>query len=158
MLIFTRNPLASNVYVWQNSFDVQLQIYTVTWRFQKTKRNVNWRLHFPLKCHLYVTCLEVRVISNFNMSIDVWFFFFTSHTTSETLIAHGNWLAFFVGASFCMSNVKKLAKTLLKIYIACQVGRDKIVQIKLLPNFWEQLSQQGMDTRNCVMISIIESE
>jgi hypothetical protein len=57
-----------------------------------------------------------------------------------------------------MSKVKKLAKTLLKIYIACQVGRDKIVQIKLLPNFWEQLSQQGMDTRNCVMISIIESE
>ena len=47
--------------------------------FSKTKRNVNWHLHCLLKCHLNVTCLIMRVISICKVSIDVWFFSFTSH-------------------------------------------------------------------------------
>jgi hypothetical protein len=30
--------MSSNVYVWQISFDIQLQIQSVTWRFRKQKR------------------------------------------------------------------------------------------------------------------------
>ena len=61
-----------SVYVWQVSFDAQLQIQSVTWRFQKQKWIFNWHLHFLLKYHLNVTSLVVRVISISNVSIDVW--------------------------------------------------------------------------------------
>jgi hypothetical protein len=42
--------------------------------FSKTKMNVNWHLHFQLKCHLNVICLVVRVISICKVLINMWFF------------------------------------------------------------------------------------
>jgi len=53
------------------SFDVQLQIRSVTWRFfQKIKMNVNWHIHFTLKCHLKFglqNILETNTLNNQNM-------------------------------------------------------------------------------------------
>ena len=40
------------MYVWQISFDVQLQFQSVMWRFQNKNKNVNWHIYFISKCHL----------------------------------------------------------------------------------------------------------
>ena len=92
--------------VWQISFDIQLQIQSVTWRFQKHKRKVNQHLHSLLKCHLHVTCLGVRVISISNMSIDVWFFSSRVTLHVKLYIMRVNRRAFHFCASFAcqMSN------------------------------------------------------
>ena len=102
--------LGSNVYVWQISFDVPLQIQSVMQRFQKQKMYVNWHLHFLLKCHLNVTCLIVWAISIFKVSIDVWFFFLTSHTTCQNLNCACRLMCILFLCKFLLSNVKNLQK------------------------------------------------
>ena len=70
------------VYVWQILFDVQLQIQSVTWRFQKRKRVTSTfsskmlsRYHTPNSmCHFNFQSVTWSVV-----------FFFTSHTTRQNL-------------------------------------------------------------------------
>ena len=66
------------------NFDIQLQI-KVSCDIPKTKTRISSHLHLTLKYHLNVTCLVVRVISIWNLSIDVPFVFFTSHMTCHNL-------------------------------------------------------------------------
>ena len=102
---------ASNVYVWQISIDVQLQIQSVTWHFQKQKwMYVNWHLHFLLQCHLNVTCFVVRVISISKVLINVWFFSSQVTLRVEIQIVRVNWRAIYFCATFCVSNAKNLQK------------------------------------------------
>ena len=88
--------------------------------FSKTKINVNWHLHFHLKCHLNVVCLVVRVISIFKVSIDAWVFSFTSHTTCQNLNYVCQLMCNFILFKFLHVKCQKLAKTLSKIHTAQQ--------------------------------------
>ena len=117
------------MYVWQISFDVQLQNQSVIkcvclanfiWRstsiqsvivtFSKTKMNGNSHLHFLLQCHLNVTCLVVLVILISKVSIDV-VFFFTNHFICQILNrACPLTCILFLGASICVSNIKNFVK------------------------------------------------
>ena len=74
--------ILSIVYVWQLSFNFKYKVYVTFWT---TQMNVNQHLHSILKCHLNVTCLVVHVVSISNVSIDMRFFSFTSHTTCQIL-------------------------------------------------------------------------
>ena len=88
--------------------------------FSKTNMNINWHLHFLLKCHLNVTCLVAHVIPISKVSIDVWFICFTSHTTCQILnyACQLTWILFL--CKFLCVKCQKLAKTLLKIYTASE--------------------------------------
>ena len=104
-----------SVYVWQISCDIQLQIQSVMWYFRKQEMNVNWHLHFLLKCHLNVTWLVVCPISNSDVSIDVWFF--SSQVTFQIVCV--NWCAFSFLFFLCTClwvNCQKLARTLSKLH------------------------------------------
>lgn len=85
--------------------------------FFKKKRNVNWHLHFRLKCFLDVNCLVIFVISVANVSIDMWvLFYFTSHTTRQFLncawqLTSKSFVSYYLFVqSFCMWNAKNLQK------------------------------------------------
>ena len=62
--------------VWWTNF-----IWRSTWNskchvtFSNTKMNINWHLHFLLKCHHNVTCLVVHDMSICKVSIDMCGFF-----------------------------------------------------------------------------------
>ena len=75
----------SSVYVWQISFDVQLQIQSVTWRSQKQKR---------ISLHIYIFLQKMPPRShmpshtcqfNFQSVNRPLVFLFTSHTTCQNL-------------------------------------------------------------------------
>ena len=106
-----------SVYVWQTSFDVQLQIQSVTWCFQKQKWTSRDICVLFLKCHMNVTCLIVFVISIYEVSIDMWFSVlyqsdYMSHSKSCLSIdVHFN------VCQFLRVKCHKLAKTLSKIDI-----------------------------------------
>ena len=48
--------------------------------------NVNGRLRFLLNCHLIVTCLVVRVIISFEVTIDIKKFLHKSHYMSKFVL------------------------------------------------------------------------
>ena len=73
-------------------------------------RNKNDVYIFFLKCHLNVICLVVRVISICKVSIDVWFFFFTSQTTCQSINYACQIDVHFIFVSFCVSNIKNLQR------------------------------------------------
>jgi hypothetical protein len=106
----------SNVYVWQISFDIELQIQNVTCRFQ-IKLSVNWHLHFLLRCHLNVTCLVIRAISICEVPTYMWFILHKSHycQKSELCVSIDMHFNYFC-ESFGVSNWKKLAETLWQIH------------------------------------------
>ena len=66
-----------------------------------------------MECHLNVTCLVVLVISISNVSNGyvIFFFLHKSHLMSISRLCVSIDVHFFVGASFCASNVKTLSKT-----------------------------------------------
>ena len=78
----------ANLYVSRISFDVQLQIQGVTWRFGKKKKKrklwIDIYILFQSVTSI-LSCLVVCIISNFNVSIDAWFVFFTSHSSCQIL-------------------------------------------------------------------------
>ena len=63
--------------------------------FSKTKMNVNWHLHFLLKCHFNITCLVIRVISISKVSIHAWFFLQKSHSMSNSKLCMSMDMHFF---------------------------------------------------------------
>ena len=67
-------------FIWRSTSNPKCHV-----TFSSTKMNVSWHLHFLLKCYMNATCLVVRVISISQVSIDVWIFFFMSHTTCQNL-------------------------------------------------------------------------
>ena len=108
--------LGSMCYVWCSTSNPKCHV-----TFSGTEMNVNWHLHFLLRCHLNATCLVMRVISICTVSIDVWFFsFHKSHCMSESKSCVSSDVRFVFFASFCMSDVKDLQK-LCKKYTLVQV-------------------------------------
>ena len=63
-----------------------------------------------LKGHLNVMCLIVRVISVFEVSIDTLLFSSQVTLHVKILVVRVNWRAIYVGARFCVSNVKNFVK------------------------------------------------
>ena len=59
-----------------------------------------------LQCYMLVVC----VITIFKVSIDVWFLFLTSHTTSQNLNCGCQLMCILFLCKFCVSNVKNFAK------------------------------------------------
>ena len=109
-----------SVYVWQMSLDIQLQIQSVTWHFQKQKMNINWHLHFLLKCHLNVTCLGIHVISISKCQLACGFFFHKSHYMSHSKLCMSIDVHFiFVQVSACQ--MSKACKNFVK-HTHCLVG------------------------------------
>ena len=116
--------------VWQISFDVQLHIQSVTWCFQKKWMNVNGHLHFfLLKGHLHVTCLVVRVISIFKVSIDVLLFSLPVTLHVKIKIVCVIWRAIHFYASFCVSNVKNLQNFVKNIHWSLQAQVHQLLQL-----------------------------
>ena len=72
--------------VWWTNF-----IWRSTWNskchvtFSNTKMNVNWHLHFLLKCHHNATCLVVHDMSICRCQLTCVVFFFPSHTSYQNL-------------------------------------------------------------------------
>jgi len=77
--------LTSSVCVRQISFDVQLQIQSITWRFEKRKwMSIDIYNFFPEMSPQF-SWRVVRVISISKVSIEMWFFFLhKSHDTSKS--------------------------------------------------------------------------
>ena len=111
-----RFHIRSMCYVWCSTSNPKCHV-----TFSGTEMNVNWHLHFLLRCHLNATCLVMRVISICTVSIDVWFFsFHKSHCMSESKSCVSSDVRFVSFASFSMSDVKDLQK-LCKKYTLVQV-------------------------------------
>ena len=93
------------------------------------------------QCH-NVTCLVVCVIPICNVSIDVWFFYFTSCTTCRILncVCQFNMCVFFVGCKFLRVKCQKLAKALSKLHI---VSEDAFLVSKLLFLFIRSLTHKA---------------
>ena len=117
--------LVVSVYVWRISFERSTLYPKCHVTFSKTKMNVDWHLHLLLKRHLNVTCLVMCVISISNVSIDVWFCFFTNHIACQILSracqsTHIFFLFFFFfllpGCKFLRVKCQKLAKKLYEKY------------------------------------------
>jgi hypothetical protein len=126
-------------------FDIQLQIQSVTWRFQNTKWRVNWHLRVLLKLHLNVACsgavsfqflnVNWRVVFPFTsqilklcVSIDVHFIFVQVFAcqvskTCKNFVKHTHWLQVIVdvkywGLKVSLSNCYKCQNNCI-MYIAC---------------------------------------
>lgn len=82
---------------------------------------VNWHLHFLLKCHLNVVCLVVHVISISNVSIYMWVFSFTSHTTYQSLYCACQLIlslfSFFFHLQVFACQMSKTCRNFVKIHI-----------------------------------------
>ena len=69
-----------------------------------------------LNCHLNVTCLVIRVNLISEVSIDVWFFLFRSHTSCQILNRTYQLTCILFLCKFLHVKCQKLAKTLSKIH------------------------------------------
>ena len=96
------------IFLWHSTSNPKCHIMS-----SKTKMNVNWHLHFTLKCHYSVTYLVMCVISKPKVSIDVWIIVLHKWHYVSILNCVCQLMCsfvFFSCARFCVSNVTNLQK------------------------------------------------